>query len=69
MWSISILASKDSERTLRIRLILPNQVRHYDDMFSVCRISTLGGSVWSISILASKDSEKADLYKSLRRFF
>ena len=35
---------------------MPYQVTHYDDMFSVCRVSTIGGSVWSISIPASKDS-------------
>ena len=38
---------------------MPYQVTHYDDMFSVCRVSTIGGSVWSISILASKDSERS----------
>ena len=38
---------------------MPNQVTHYDDMFSVCCVSTIGGSVWSISILASKDSERS----------
>ena len=37
---------------------MPYQVTHYDDMFSVRRVSTKGGSVWPISILASKDSEQ-----------
>ena len=32
---------------------MPNQVIHYDDMFSVCRVSTIGGSVVSISVAAS----------------
>ena len=40
---------------------MQNQVTHYDDMFSVCRVSIIGGSVWSFSIprLASKDSERS----------
>ena len=37
---------------------MPYQVTHYDDIFSVCRVSTIGGSVWSISVPASKDSER-----------
>ena len=36
---------------------MPHQVTHYDDIFSVCRVSTIGGSVWSISVQASKDLE------------
>ena len=31
---------------------MPYQVIHYDDMFSVCRVSTIGGSVWSIPVPA-----------------
>ena len=34
------------------------QVAHYDDMFLVCRVSTIGGSVWSITVASSKDSER-----------
>ena len=36
---------------------MSNQVTHYNDMFSVCCVSTIGGSVWSISIPESKDSK------------
>ena len=38
---------------------MPYQVTHHDDMFSVCRVSTIGGSVWSIPEPASKDSERS----------
>ena len=38
---------------------MPYQVTHYDDMFSVCCISTIGGSVESIFIPAGKDSERS----------
>ena len=38
---------------------MSNQVIHYDDMFSVCRVSTIGDSVPSISIPACKDSERS----------
>ena len=38
---------------------MPYQVTHYNDMFSVCRVFTIGGSVWSIFIPASKDSERS----------
>ena len=33
---------------------MPNQVIHYDVMFSVCHVSTIGDSVRFISIPASK---------------
>ena len=33
---------------------MPYQVTYYDDMFSVCRVSTIGGSVWCIYNCTSK---------------
>ena len=38
---------------------MPYQVTHYEDMFSVCRVSTIGGSVGSISVPAGKDLERS----------
>ena len=38
---------------------MPYQVTHFDDMFSVCRVSTIGGSVRSISVPAGKYSERS----------
>ena len=37
---------------------MSNQVIHYDDMFSVCRVSTIGGSVRTIWVAASKEFRK-----------
>ena len=36
---------------------MPYQVTHYVDMFSVCGVSTIGGSVWSFPVPAGKDSK------------
>ena len=38
---------------------MPYQVTHYDDMHSVCGVSTIGGSVRSISVPAGKYSERS----------